>query len=52
MSRMSSDEYKNGKLWNGYDYTNQYWVYEGKRDTRTIAELEQAIRNGRPEVWK
>ena len=27
------------KIWNGYDYQNQYWVYQGKRDTRTLAEL-------------
>jgi hypothetical protein len=23
-------------VWNGYDYKNQMWVFEGKKDTRTI----------------
>ena len=32
-------------LWNGYDYENQYWVHNGKRDTRTIEELKTAIAN-------
>lgn len=31
------------RIWNGYDYQNQFWVFHGKRDTRTIAELRQAI---------
>jgi len=30
MSRTSTDEYKNGLLHNGYDYTNQAWVVDGK----------------------
>lgn len=30
-------------LWNGYDYDNQYWVHEGKRDTRTLEELQRAM---------
>ncbi len=27
-------------LWHGFDYEKQYWVYEGKRDTRTLEELK------------
>ena len=34
MSRISRilfpDEYRNGRLWNGYDYDRQAWVIEGK----------------------
>lgn len=26
----SGNEYKEGKLWNGYDYDNQAWVVNGK----------------------
>jgi hypothetical protein len=33
------------KIWNGYDYTNQYWVFNGQRDVRTLEELQQAITN-------
>lgn len=44
MSRVSNDEYKEVDgvriLWNGYDYDKQYWVFEGKRDTRTLEELQ------------
>lgn len=29
------------KLYNGYDYENQYWVHNGKRDTRTLEELKR-----------
>lgn len=29
MSRESSDQYINGRLINGYDYTNQAWVLRG-----------------------
>ena len=28
--RMSKDEYRENKLYNGYDYENQAWVKEGK----------------------
>ena len=31
------------RIWNGYDYENQYWVYNGVRDTRTLEELRAAI---------
>lgn len=27
-------------LWKGYDYNKQCWVFEGKRDTRSIDELQ------------
>ena len=30
-------------LWNGYDYVKQEWVFEGKKDERTIEELKAAI---------
>ena len=49
MSRVSKDTYKNGKLYNGYDYENQYWVHKGERDTRTLEEL-QAV--GEPKAVK
>ena len=29
MSRMSNDQYENGRLINGYDYKNQCWVIKG-----------------------
>jgi hypothetical protein len=29
MSRTSQDEYRNGILFNGYDYTRQCWVVNG-----------------------
>jgi hypothetical protein len=31
-----------GKLWNGYDYEKQEWVYHGKKDTRTLEDLQKA----------
>lgn len=30
-------------IWNGYDYVNQFWVYNGKKDVRTLEELKIAI---------
>jgi hypothetical protein len=30
MSRTSNDEYSNDLLWNGFDYTRQAWVFDGK----------------------
>ena len=30
MSRTSMYEYRDGVLFNGYDYTNQAWVIDGK----------------------
>ena len=43
MTRISNDQYKDGILWNGYDYEKQEWVFEGKKDTRTLGELRAAI---------
>lgn len=31
-------------LWKGYDYDQQFWVWEGKRDTRTLDELRADIK--------
>jgi len=31
---------KDAKIWNGYDYKNQHWVYQGKKDTRTLEKLK------------
>ena len=45
--RTSSDEYRNGKLWNGYDYDKQEWVFEGKKDTRTLEEIQEAVKKER-----
>jgi hypothetical protein len=33
---------KGAVIWNGYDYKNQYWVFEGKKDTRSLEELQEA----------
>lgn len=33
----------NSKLWCGYDYVAQLWVFEGKKDTRTLEELKASI---------
>ena len=30
MSRTSNNEYRNGFLFDGYDYTRQAWVVDGK----------------------
>ena len=30
MSRQSNDQYKDGRLINGYDYDNQAWVRNGR----------------------
>lgn len=29
-------------LWNGYDYSKQEWVHQGKKDVRTLEELRTA----------
>jgi hypothetical protein len=29
MSRQSNDEYREGRLWNGFDYSRQAWVKDG-----------------------
>lgn len=45
--RTSSNEYRtvNGEtiLWNGFDYVLQCWIFEGKKDVRTLEELREAI---------
>lgn len=28
--RVSRDEFRYGRLWNGFDYQNQAWVVDGK----------------------
>ena len=42
---LSQDEQppQGAQIWNGYDYHNQYWVFNGQRDTRTLEELQQAL---------
>ncbi len=32
------------KLYNGYDYKNQYWVFNGAKDNRTIEELRAILK--------
>ena len=32
------------QIWNGYDYENQCWVFEGKMDTRTIEQLRESVK--------
>lgn len=34
---------ENAFLWNGYDYEKQEWIFEGKKDTRTLEELRATI---------
>lgn len=29
MTRLSKDEIKHGRVWNGYDYSLQVWVVDG-----------------------
>lgn len=33
-----------GILWNGYDYENQEWIFRGKKDVRTLEELQAITR--------
>ena len=46
---MSNDEYRIidgvSVLWNGYNYEHQYWVFEGKEDTRTLEELQELLKS-------
>jgi hypothetical protein len=30
-------------VWNGYDYALQCWIFEGRRDTRSIEELRATV---------
>ena len=41
--RTSRDEYRDGKLWNGYNYEEQKWYYEGKPDTRSLEEIREKV---------
>ncbi len=36
-------EKHNLKLWNGFDYQAQKWIFEGKEDTRTLEELQASL---------
>ena len=31
------------KIYTGYDYQNQCWMFEGKKDTRTLEQLQNSI---------
>jgi len=31
---------KDAVIWNGYDYQNQYWVFNGEKDNRTLKDLK------------
>lgn len=31
------------RIYNGYDYEKQYWVFKGERDTRTLEELKASL---------
>ena len=33
---------QNAVIWRGYDYNKQYWVFDGKKDTRTLEQLKNA----------
>ena len=35
--------YPNAKLWNGYNYERQEWVFKGQKDIRTLAELKASL---------
>lgn len=45
--RKSNDQYKiiDGikTLWMGYNYELQFWVFEGKKDVRTLEEVQAII---------
>ena len=30
-------------LWNGFDYSKQEWVFQGKKDIRTLEELRTCV---------
>jgi hypothetical protein len=30
-------------IWNGYDYKNQFWVFNGEKDTRTLEQLKESL---------
>jgi len=33
------------KIWNGYDYENQCWMHNGRKDTRTLEQLRSSSSN-------
>ena len=36
---------ENAKLWQGYDYEKQEWVFNDKKDIRTLEELKANLIN-------
>lgn len=42
---LSQDEQvpENAKIYNGYDYHNQCWMFEGKKDVRTLEQLQDSV---------
>lgn len=30
-------------LWSGFNYKGQYWVFKGKRDRRTLKQLQKSL---------
>ena len=40
----TTDRPENAVIWNGYDYDKQQWIYNGKKDTRTLEELRLGIK--------
>lgn len=39
---------QNSTLWQGYDYSKQCWMFEGKKDTRTLEELKNQLKIAQP----
>lgn len=33
----------NATLWRGYDYDQQYWVFNGEQDRRSVYEIKKSI---------
>ena len=31
------------RIWNGYDYEKQCWIFNGEHDTRTLEELKASL---------
>jgi len=36
---------ENAKIYNGYDYQNQCWIFKGEKDNRTIDEIKSLLEN-------
>ena len=32
---------ENAKLWRGYNYDKQEWIFDGKKDIRTLEQLKK-----------